>query len=264
MTVEPEPMTAKEVAAPRSVELWLVDLARSGPALERQERDAPRLGRRDRAGIEALKPADARQQRLTAHLALRVLLERHLGRAVRGLDLARAQGGKPGLPEGWGPFDFSLAHVEAAALIGVTRGAAIGVDLEVVRAVRIAGERRRRILAAGAALIPSEGIHGMSEAEAFMRAWVRLEALAKARGEGLQRTLTALGLRHAGAGAAREVVLGVQRHLSLTGLSVHDLALGAGRVAAVALDQTLGLPPLNAFPVDSAGIEALLRGRNSG
>src|SRR5262245_25454384 len=264
MTVEPEPMTAKEAGAPRSAELWLVDLARSGPALERQEREAPRLGRRDRAGIEALKPAEARQQRLSAHLALRVLLERHLGRAVRGLDLARPQGGKPGLPEGWGPFDFSLAHAEAAALIGVTRGAAIGVDLEEVRPVRIAGDRRRRILAAGAALIPTEGIDGMSEAEAFMRAWVRLEALAKARGEGLQRTLTALGLRHASAGAAREVVLGVEQQLSLTGLRVHDLALGAGRVAAVALESAGVLPPLNTFPVDRAGIEAVLRGRQPG
>jgi 4'-phosphopantetheinyl transferase len=264
MTVEPERMTAKAAAAPRSAELWFVDLAGSGPALERQEREVPRLGRRDRAGIEALKPADVRQQRLTAHLALRVLCERHLGCAVRGLDLARPHNGKPRLPQPWGPFDFSLAHTEAAALIGVTRGAAIGVDLEEVRPVRIAGERRQRILTAGAALMPTAAIHGMSEAEAFMRAWVRLEALAKARGEGLQRTLAALGLRHATPGAKREVVLGVERQLSLTGLSVHDLALGAGLLAAVALDSRIALPPLNSFPVDSAGIEALLRGHDAG
>jgi 4'-phosphopantetheinyl transferase len=261
MTVEPERMTANE-AAPRSAELWVVDLARSAPALERQEREAPRLGRRDRAGLEALKNGDARLKRLTAHLALRVLCERYLGRAVRGQDLVRPHGAKPRLPEPLGPLDFSLAHVEATALIGITRGAAIGVDLEDVRPVRIAGERRRRILAAGAALVATEAITGVSEEEAFMRAWVRLEALAKARGEGLQRTLTALGLRHATPGAKREVVLGVERQLSLRGLNVHDLALGAGRVAAVALDGALALPPLRTFPVDGAGIEALLRGHD--
>jgi 4'-phosphopantetheinyl transferase len=195
---------------------------------------------------------------LIAHLALRVLCERHLGPAVRGLDLVRPPGAKPRLPEPWGVFDFSLAHAEAAALIGITRTAAIGVDLEDVRPVRIAGERRRRILVAGAALVASKASAGMSAEEDFMRAWVRLEALAKARGEGLQRTLAALGLRHATPRAMREVVRGVKSQLSLTGLSVHDLALGPGRVAAVALDSALALPPLNAFPVDSAGIEALL------
>jgi 4'-phosphopantetheinyl transferase len=251
-------MTAKEEAAPRAAELWLVDLARALPALAGEERQTPRLGQRDRAGIEALGNAAARQQRLTAHLALRVLCERHLGRSVRGLNLARRHGAKPRLPEPWGPFDFSLAHAEAEALIGISRDAAIGVDLEDVRPVRLAGERRRRILAAGAALLGSEAIPAVSEEEAFMRAWVRLEALAKARGEGLQRTLAALGLRHATAGGMREVVLGVERQLSLTRLRVYDLALGPGRVAAVALDSALALPPLRAFPVNAAGIEALL------
>lgn len=259
MTVEPERMTANETTGARSAELWLVDLARAAPALERQERKAPRLGPCDREAIEALRHADVRQRRLTAHLALRILFERRLGRAVRGQDLERPQGAKPRVGGSWGPLDFSLAHAEGDALIGITPGAAIGVDLEDVRPVRIAGARRRRILAAGAALVAAAGSDAGSEEEAFMRAWVRLEALAKAQGAGLARTLAALGLRQALASDSAEVARSVTKQLSLTGMRVHDLALGPGRVAAVALDAALAMPPLSIFPVDAAGIEELLR-----
>src|SRR5262245_44266933 len=214
MTVGRERMTRNETTA-SPVELWLVDLARASAALACLERQAPRLGRRDRARIEALKDAEVRQQRLAAHVALRILCERRLGRAVRGLNLKRAAGAKPRLNPSVGPLDFSLAHVEGAALIGITRGRAIGVDLEDVRPVRIAGDRRRRILEAGTALNAAVA-KARSEEEAFVRAWVCLEALAKAEGVGLARTLAALGLRQVTAGDGTDVALAVQRHLSLT------------------------------------------------
>src|SRR5262245_42329183 len=96
MTVERKPTTATETTG-APAELWLVDLARAAAALEQAERAAPRLGRRDRAHLAAVKAAEVRQRRLTAHLALRVLIERHLGPAVRGVDLERPQGAKPRL-----------------------------------------------------------------------------------------------------------------------------------------------------------------------
>jgi 4'-phosphopantetheinyl transferase len=149
-------------------------------------------------------------------------------------------------------------------LIGVTRDGAIGVDLEEVRPVRIAQIRRRDILAAGAALIPSAPITQLSEEAAFMRAWVRLEALAKARGDGLARTLSALGLRTAARSDVSQVAAGVAQHLAATGLRLHDLALAPGRVGAVALDRTLALPPLSPLPSEPGGIEELLRTRAAG
>jgi 4'-phosphopantetheinyl transferase len=264
MTAEPKRRTGKVTRLAPAAELWLVDLARASAVLARQEEEAPRLGPRDRQAIEALRHADVRQRHLTAHLALRILFERRLGRGVRRQDLERPPGAKPRLSGSLGPLDFSLAHAESEALIGITRAAAIGVDLEHVRPVRIAGARRRRILAAGAALVTAAGIDTGSEEEAFMRAWVRLEALAKAQGAGLARTLAALGLRQARAGDSAEVARSVRRQLSLTGLRVHDLALGPGRVAAVAIDAKLRIPPLKTFPVAAAGIEKLLRAQAPG
>jgi 4'-phosphopantetheinyl transferase len=243
-------------------EVWLVDLARSAAALEGLEQEAPRLGARERAAILARKDAAVRQKRLSAHVALRVLLERALGTGVRGAELERPLGAKPRLPGGAG-VEFSLAHGEEAALIGLSRGAAIGVDLERVRPLRIAKARRERILWAGVALLAAEPVEASAE-EAFMRAWVRLEALAKARGDGLARTLSALGLRTAARSDVSQVAAGVAQHLAATGLRLHDLALAPGRVGAVALDRTLALPPLSPFPSEPGGIEELLRTRAAG
>src|SRR5262249_60202312 len=93
---------------------------------------------------------------------------------------------------------FSLAHAEDWALIGVARGNEIGVDLEVVRSVALAPLRRQHILRAAAVLSPMPLIEAPADA-AFIQAWVRLEALAKASGEGLGRTLTGRGVGHAAA-----------------------------------------------------------------
>jgi len=255
--VGPAPMTVTDVSAAKSAEVWRLDFARAGKALQSLEHDEPRLGARDRAVMRARHDGAGRHQRFLAHVALRVLLERAAGSGVRGEDLQRSLGAKPRLP-GCAGIDFSLAHGEDAALIGIARGAAIGVDLEHVRPVRIAKAHRMRILWVGAALRGDEEVELPTE-EAFMRAWVRLEAVAKADGRGLAATLVALGARHARqCGSRSEVVARVLGHLARTGLKVHDLAPGLGSVAALALDRDLRLPVLRAFPVDRAGIEALL------
>ena len=217
----------------------------------------PRLGGRDRAAMLARKDEAKGQQRFIAHIALRVLLERALGSGVRGVDLERPPGAKPRLPGG-GDLEFSLAHGDAAALLGVARGAAIGVDLEHVRAVRIAKARRERMLWVGTALVGAEDVDAHAE-EAFMRAWVRLEAVAKADGGGQARTLGAFGVRHAApAGGRDEVAARVLNHLAQTGLKVHDLPPLRGSVAALALDAAMRVPLLRTFPFDRSGIEALL------
>ena len=252
-------MTAKEPGCPTSAELWLVDLARSAPLLEQLERELPRLGAVDRAEILALKPAEVRQRRLTAHVALRLLLERAAGSSVRGSDLERQAGGKPRLRGLAGEVEFSLSHADDLVLIAVGRGCAIGVDLERVRAVTISPARRLGILRAAAALSPAAPAEVPAD-EAFMRAWVRLEAVAKATGDGLAHTLSALGLRPGGASASPAEVACLARNFMATRrLAVHDLALAVDAVAAVAIAGLGGVPPVRAFPSDRAGIAGLLR-----
>jgi 4'-phosphopantetheinyl transferase len=252
-------MTAKVRGCQVSAELWLVDLARSAPLLEQMQQELPRLGVAERAAILALKPAELRQRRWTAHVALRLLLERVAGSGVRGRDLERQAGGKPRLRGLAGEVEFSLSHADDLVLIAVARGCAIGVDLERVRAVAISPARRLGILRAAAALSPAPPAAAPAD-EAFMRAWVRLEAVAKASGDGLAHTLSALGLRAGGASASpAEVARLARSFLATKGLSVHDLALAEDAVAAVAIAALVGVPPVRAFPSDRAGITGLLR-----
>ena len=180
----------------------------------------------------------------------------------RSCGLTGRGGGKPRLP-GCAAIAFSLAHGDGAAPIGIARGSAIGVDLERRRPVRIAKECRARLLWAGAGLLAAEEVAAPAEA-AVLRAWVRLEAVAKADGSGLARTLAVFGVQHTQPpGGRSEVAARVKSHLARTRLKVHDLAPIEASVAAVALDRAVRAPRLCVFPVDRAGIAALVRERRS-
>jgi 4'-phosphopantetheinyl transferase len=97
--------------------------------------------------------------------------------------------GKPVLPIGRNPpIAFSVAHSRGAGLIGLTFGAAIGVDVERVRSVDsfyslastcFAPEEQAELAALPACL----------RAKAFYAGWTRKEALIKATAEGLSRPL---------------------------------------------------------------------------
>src|SRR5262245_59396207 len=109
-----------EVGA-RTAELWLVDLARAAPVLERLEREQPRLSAAEHDAIAARADARERRRRFGAHVALRLLIERVLGTAARGTALVRQAGGKPRLDAGDHQLAFSLSYADDLALIGLAR-----------------------------------------------------------------------------------------------------------------------------------------------
>lgn len=241
-------------AAPK-IELWLVDLEGSAPALQALERDTPRLAAQDRDRALAIADPCERRHRLAAYTALRLLLERMAGAHVRGRPLLRGPGGKPRLGE---EVDFSLSHTEGLALIGIARSHAIGVDLERERQVRVSPNRRAAICAAGAGLAAAPLPEG--DSAAFLQAWSRLEAFAKAQGRGLARTFAELGLRGK---AQPPTPLGdieaAARRLARTGaLEVSDVNLGSGLFGAIALSPSAPRPRLRRLPQDRAGLEQLL------
>jgi 4'-phosphopantetheinyl transferase len=248
-------MPDTDATARSSAELWLIDLDRVAPTLLRLDEEIPRLGAAERAAILAFGDADERRRRLAAHVALRLLIEGAIGKRGRGKDFVREGAGKPRLAGA--DIDFSLAHSAELALIGVARASPIGVDLETIRPVVLAHGRRQKILEAAAAL----GEHTLAAAAAeaaFVQAWVRLEAVAKASGLGLARTLAQLGLWHGEAEReGRDVAAAARSHLSALGLKVCDLAPAAGRIGAVALATALPVPAIRSFPLDRGGIAAL-------
>jgi len=238
-------------------ELWLVDLEAAAPALEALERDLPRLSGDDRA--RALRPNDARERRhrLVAYMGLRVVLERVAGAEVRGQRFVRGAGGKPRL--GAGGTGFSLSHTAGLALIGVVRAGAIGVDLEMTRPLRMSSRRREEILAVAAGLAGVPIGEPMSD-EALLRAWCRLEAFAKARGDGLSHVLSELGLRAAGGRQhSCSQIVAAARHLARqSGLEIADVRLPRGLYGAVAGAGLTQSPRLRRFPADLSAIRRIL------
>ena len=248
-------MTASQ---PRA-ELWLVDLAASGPALAAIERETPRLGAAERARAEAQADPRERDERLAAHVALRLLIERVAGPAVRGRTLVRSPAGKPHLTGGGA--ELSLSHTAGFALIGVSATLAIGVDLERTRPLGFSPRRRDEIVAAGTALggwpIPER-----RGERAVLQAWVRIEAFSKTRGATLSQTLADLGLRgpEHGRTPLPDLEAAARRLAAQAGLAVHDLNLPADLQGAAALPIEAGVPQPARLPADRAGIEALLGG----
>ena len=236
------------------LEIWCVDLARSGPALRDVERDAPRLSTADRDYARERKDDRVASERLVTRMALRLLIERAAGPRWRGVPFARHQHGKPFLQDA--RVAFSVSHVAGLALIGMAAQGTVGVDVERMRTVHMREPRRQQIEAAADALGTSGRLPPTGEPR-FLQAWVRLEALAKAEGCGIGRLLTRLGIagqrKEASADFEPEAVLGA------AGVSVlGDLNLGEGLYAAAAAGPGAEAPQALWLPETANELEALV------
>lgn len=119
------------------------------------------------------------------HLAGRALLRRalaeHAGVDARGLAFATGPQGRPWLPGC--PVSFNLAHAGDQVWVALARGAEVGVDVERIDALP-AGDLPLGVLATA----ERAGLGALAPAAlrpAFMRTWVRKEAVLKALGTGL-------------------------------------------------------------------------------
>ena len=240
------------------MELWLVDLDAAAPALEALERDVPRLSADDRERAGRLSDPRERRHRLAAYTALRVVLERWGGAQVRGqrfIRSARRQAapghGRPGLQL----VAYRRAGADRRRPVGGHRRRSRGEARSGHVAAPPGGDPGRR----GGARGPAAG-DADSDA-AVLQAWCRLEACAKARGQGVARLLSELGLRETrGRQLALADIEGAARRLVReAGLAVRDVKLPPGLHGAVAYAGSGAAPRLRRFPAERAAIARLLR-----
>ena len=229
----------------RELEVWLIDAGKAAAALEAIEARAPRLG----SGFGESPGTEARssggRMRRASHIALRLLLERAIGPAIRKADLIPGPMGKPGLPPSI-TGSFSLSHCESHALIAISPQASIGVDLERAREIRMSPERRQRLRDLAVRLHPERPLPQDPE-EAFFQAWVRIEAVAKAQGAGLGRLLT-----------AHSVIGGTKEAAPPDPYRAVDLALDQGWFGALGGLQLEGPVLVNRLPEAERSIAALV------
>lgn len=216
----------------RPIETWLIDLDRHAAALEALDASVallpPDVDRSQVAAVVSPTVVVQRRRHRAARIALRTLLARIVGRRAASQPFVLVAGGKPKLAAG--EVQFSLSHAEGFALVALSLSGPVGVDLELARSVRIATERRAAIVAAGQAIVAAAVDNaGDLDDGAFLRSWVRLEALAKATGEGMGHLLGRIGYEPNTAPPTPTALKAIRGMHAIV-----DLDVGAGRYGAVA------------------------------
>ena len=120
---------------------------------------------------------------VVAHGVLRLVLAKYLVVDPKSIEFQKNEHGKPDLVHK-SAITFNLSHSGDLALIGVTEGRAIGVDLERFRE-RLEMEKISRRYFSPGEVATLFRFPERARERAFYTCWTRKEAYIKARGEGL-------------------------------------------------------------------------------
>lgn len=167
---------------PDGVHIWRVRLDTSEEM--RRELEAV-LSVTEIAGIAGLLRNSDRTRSTIAHGALRLILAPYVSIPPRELVIVPAASGRPRVCNPDAPMhDFSMAHSHDVALIAISAGPSVGVDLEYM-------DQQSDWEAIARRFLPDDEVQDLQalpaaeQLRAFYQCWTRLEARVKASGEGL-------------------------------------------------------------------------------
>lgn len=175
----PPPLTTEDV------HVWRIALEVSDPLLARLRET---LADDERRRAERFHFEKDRRYFTAARGAMRILLADYVARRPQEVRFAYGNYGKPRLADE-ADLRFNLTHSHGLALLAVTRGRDLGVDVEHLRDVagdggplaeRFFSPREAAVLRS----LPPE-----QRREAFFHCWTRKEAYIKANGKGLSLPL---------------------------------------------------------------------------
>jgi 4'-phosphopantetheinyl transferase len=216
------------IPAPTLEELHIWEVPADGRWVRTQKLDAAlttdeiERSRRFRASRDRIRFVETRGW-------LRVLLGSYLGREPHEVQLVVGDTGKPGLRrELDGQLEFNVSHSGDFALVAFATGRRVGVDIEQMRPLDNLDGLARETLTDDEHFqfgrLPDE-----EKIAAFFRAWTRKEALIKATGEGLSRSM-------------REIAAGIQRGIdpcgstAVNGWQLINVPTAEGYMAAAAIE----------------------------
>ncbi len=187
MEIAWSPPTETIVLAEDTLDVWAVRLDDGGAQSADWEAN---LSAAERRRAEQFRLDEPRRRFVVARAALRTLLGDYLGLAPKCVALETEPGGKPRLADthrGSG-LHFSVAHSANLALIAVTAGCAVGIDLERIRNVNHAEHIARRFFhpAETEAIVTADR---SARDAVFLRCWTGKEAVLKAIGSGITGAL---------------------------------------------------------------------------
>jgi 4'-phosphopantetheinyl transferase len=188
LSQDPAALCAKESAlrvVPRSVQVWAFEL-RTSPACLEQCRQT--LSSAEGARAARFVHETSRDDFVVAHGVLRQLLGRYTATPPRDLRFSSGADGKPTLEaraRDASVISFNMTHSQGRALIAVSDGREIGIDLEKIKPEVKALAIARRYFAR-AELAAIEAAPAPLTAGTFFRYWVAKEAILKGQGIGLR------------------------------------------------------------------------------
>ncbi len=174
-------------APPCPLRIWRVDLA-SGSNQAMPSNKV--LNAEEHARACRFATSDLRRRFTAARVALKMILASVLGTTPRRLRLDNTEYGRPFVASPQAPaFDFNLSHAGDVAVIALSAGARVGVDIELRSRPGIAFEDFRDHMTnaeiAQIKRLPADRLH-----LSLLRLWTRKEAFVKADGRGLSRPLS--------------------------------------------------------------------------
>ncbi len=188
MHSEWQPATHPPPLTPDAVHVWRIALEVSDSLLPRLRGI---LAEDERRRAERFYFENDRRHFVVARAAMRILLAGYLARHPEEVRFAYGNYGKPRLAEENNANDlrFNLSHSHGLALLAISRGREIGVDVERLRDMEQDGEplAERFFSPREAAVLRS--LPPQLRREAFFHCWTRKEAYIKAQGKGLSLPL---------------------------------------------------------------------------
>ena len=167
------------IGLPPGVDIWSVSLAQPPQAEARLMAQCSAEEQERAAGMPI---AARRRDFLLARGIVRGILGGYLGIAPQSVRIARGVHGKPYIVEPGAPA-FNLSHSHLLAMVAVSAGFAVGIDVERIDPLLDVAAIERWFLSsaevAHLAAVPAE-----ARTRAFLRLWTRKEAVAKAVGDG--------------------------------------------------------------------------------
>jgi 4'-phosphopantetheinyl transferase len=168
------------------IHVWATTLAVEPAILEKLTATLT-LDERERAN--RFKFEHLRNRYIAGRGALRKILARYVGETA-DLRFEYLENGKPVLAPEFASagIHFNLAHTGDLALVAITRIGMVGVDVEGVRTMKNADELVARFFSKREDEL-FQKVSAEQKPAAFFNLWTRKEALLKATGEGITRSL---------------------------------------------------------------------------
>ena len=183
---------ANHFTLPREVHIWWVSLQQQQDVVARHRMLLSPEEKQRSARFHFEKD---KRRYTVARGSLRTIISGYIRRSPDELRFDTGRYGKPFLA-GLGEAEelgFNLSHCEDLALIAVTSGRSVGVDVEKIREMQdLSLILNRFFTAAERELVDS--FPGEERTTSFLALWVRREAAAKARGLNLSAALSKMNL----------------------------------------------------------------------